>query len=68
MAAVTAGSSPGVPVAGPPAQSDTNAATTGTGFSPAIFGTQQPQLMSTNAGPAASATRAASARRSGLEP
>ena len=35
---------------------------------PAILGTQQPQLMSMNAGSAASATRAASARRSGSEP
>ncbi len=35
---------------------------------PAILGTQQPQLMSRNAGSAPSATRAASARRSGSEP
>lgn len=35
---------------------------------PAIFGTQQPQLTSMNAGPAASATVAASARRAGSEP
>ena len=34
----------------------------------AILGTQQPQLMSMNAGPAASATRAASSSRSGSEP
>ena len=35
---------------------------------PAIFGTQQPQLMSIHAGCAASATCAASARRPGSEP
>ena len=35
---------------------------------PAIFGTQQPQLMSMKRGLASSAKRAASARRSGSEP
>jgi hypothetical protein len=35
---------------------------------PAILGTQQPQLMSMNAGPAASATERRFGERSGLEP
>lgn len=42
-ASASAGSSPGVPVAGPPAPSDTTAATSGTGLSPTTFGTPIPK-------------------------
>jgi polyisoprenyl-teichoic acid--peptidoglycan teichoic acid transferase len=42
-ASASAGSSAGVPVAGPPGPSDTTAATSGTGLDPAKFGTPIPK-------------------------